>query len=231
MPRILTLDDLLKVKEEIGFHWTWDPIHVMPKSKTVGKSHRRYFHFTCICKNKSWVEWGAVKCGRNMSCHRCSRMPTLEQMQSLAKKYGMLWKPTLVFKICPKSKRRMFRMQCACGNWHWVRWAHFQQGRHKGCRSCGMRIAKGTINDPYPSKHPIKAQWRRIEFDQKINKYPAYWHNFEEFKDWSIANGYTNGSEFVLRVRDKDIGYRPETCAWKNKNTVGGSVNMNRRIV
>jgi len=213
MPKYLELSDLQRAQKKHKFHWKIPD--TMPPRKTVGEKATAYFELECVCKTKRWVRWGALSNGLSGSCgchSKKHRVPTLLEMEALILKHGMLWIPTLLHKTNKKTKRRLFWMSCKCGKRVWVRWGRFQQGGHKGCRSCGIRIGKGTYANEYHSKHPITSAWRNINFRRHFKGYSVLWENFEQFKDWSLANGYGPGA--VFRYTWKQKHFTPETCQW-----------------
>lgn len=230
MPKIVTLEDFQKTKEQHKHHWEWEP-GKMPEKKYVPPS-RSYYRLTCgICKSKHWVLFSNIKKGHSMCCKKCTRLPTIEKMQELIKKYDMLWIPSLIHK--PGSKSRYYWMKCkGCNKHHWVRWQRFSQGRVTACRSCAKRHSHGSIQDPTKYyKHPIGAAWRRVRLDldlayKDLNINISEWKDFNGFKEWCLRNGFVASAEPTLKRKDKSKPYSPENCYWENSKTIRNTIHM-----
>lgn len=230
MPKRLTLKDLEDAKKKWGFDWTWAPVHQLPEKEIRGKDHKAFFNVTCKCGEQSWVGWEALRSGRSKCCPPCSRAPSLEEMKAIAAKYGALWTPTTVFKMHPKIKRRLVRMQCKCKAWHWVHWNLFQQGQALSCRSCATKIARGTLNNKFGYKHPLHRAWKYLGLRKRLQGMHVTWTSFVEFKEWALANGYTDGARLMRKDSAHAAGLTPENCYWQNTTAVRGHVNSGRPI-
>ena len=178
MPKKLTTEDLLAAKALHGFLWTW--VKKFPDKKTNKEQNSRtHLHLKCgSCGEWHWVEWSGLRDGRTRCCWDCTRLPTMEQMQALVIKFDMFWKPSLEFKKDPKTRRRIYLMECKCGKTQWVRWNHFQQGLTRGCKSCtsGLRT-HGR------SKDPLYVSWRALK-KNKRDLVPE-WRQFIHFRQWA----------------------------------------------
>jgi len=215
VPKILTLEDLNSVKEKIGFHWKWNPLF-LPQKKIVGKSARAYFYLTCsLCTKQFWVEWGSLKMGRSMCCTRCTakkRVPTIEEMLAIVKKYDMLWQPTNINKIDGKTYRRKYWMKCICGKPEWVRWNHFQQGSTHGCKSCSTRRIKNGLDESDYSKGELKKFWYYINRYIREKQVTKMWNDYGHFRKWALSTGYRKGAK-LLRKNSRG-NFEEENCYW-----------------
>jgi hypothetical protein len=146
-------------------------------------------------------------------------------MNRIIKKYGMLWIPSLIHRLDPKTHRRAFRMTCACGKNQWVRWNHFQQGNPAGCRSCVARLKKSGNLDPYwHSKHPIRQAWYSMRQQSKRSGFSIWyeWLDYEKFKNWSLTNGFDPGKRFSRKNWDE--AFLPENCHWFRYKTLSDDI-------
>ena len=54
------------------------------------------------------------------------------------------------------------------------------------------------------------------------------WHNFEEFYNWSISNGYED--DLTIDRIDTDDGYYPENCRWVDQYVQQNNRRNNRLV-
>lgn len=193
----------------------------MPERHVRGPSQDVYFLLFCgVCKDERWVRWSSLRAGATKCCSKCTRLPTLEKMHHIVKKYDLFWKPTLVFKRDIKTKRRLYWMTCKCGLKRWVRWNQFSMGLVRGCRSCSAIDAIKAPKDPmFRAKHPMKQAWYRIIKTCKETKRANPWKDFVSFKSWSIENGYKSGAMFRRKKRGLTD---PHNFFWEGGNTEPG---------
>ena len=216
MPRKLCLDDLIQAKEKHQFLWTWREGKFPPKRTYTEKNSRTQLHLQCgVCKQWHWVEWSTLRRGASRCCWDCVRFPTLEKMQEIVATYNMFWKPSLIFKSDPKTKRRVFLFECKCGKKQWVRWNHFQQGLTRGCKSCTSAQLKHGL-----SKDPLFRTWR--SFKGYVDK---IWLKFENFKKWATPL-YSPGWK-LIRI-NVAMPYGPDNCDYVpiNKRDLGKEINL-----
>jgi hypothetical protein len=160
-------------------------------------------------------------------------------MKEIAKKYQMLWLPTMQFKSDPKTKRRVYKMRCSgCFGDFWVRWNHYQQGRSKGCGGCLKRLSAGSLKDTSKYyKSPLRQEWRRLGLYKGLERYKDkfHWQTFEEFEKWALANNYNQYETPRLTRKINKDGFTPENCYWKPTAQPGiilpsGKTNYDQRF-
>ena len=125
---------------------------------------------------------------------------------------------------------------CTCGNERDVYGTHLMHGRSV---SCGCKNYKYL--DPYAgTKHgmadtKLHETWRQMRSrcnNPKSKHYPNYggrgisvsseWDIFENFMEWSLANGYAD--DLSIDRIDNDGNYEPGNCRWTT-----ALVQMNNR--
>lgn len=133
----------------------------------------------------------------------------------------------------PKGKWNVtaYTCQCDCGNIKTMRRDYLLSGRAKSCgcyrkeatRKATMThgLSKGSHNH-----HPLYDVWSSMIqrcHNQNNKSYSSYgargikvcddWRtDFQQFYDWSIANGYEHGLQ-IDRINVND-GYSPSNCRW-----------------
>lgn len=116
--------------------------------------------------------------------------------------------------------------KCECGNTRVVKAQGLKNGTSKSC---------GCHKNDYNRIHGGKGTrlyeiWRQMIYRCEKTKHQAYskyggrgitvcseWHDFTNFRNWSISNGYDD-TKSIDRI-DNDSGYCPENCRWTNAKT------------
>ena len=153
----------------------------------------------------------------------------------IGKRFGRL----VVLKRDDSSKRRIkYICRCDCGEIKSIQKCHLLSGATQSC-GCLQKERARESN----LKHNGRKEYKRLyniwkNMRKRCNnpnniRYKDYggrgikicneWDNFEEFKDWSLANGYSDNLE-IDRI-DNNKGYSPDNCRWVTTKTN----NRNRR--
>lgn len=208
MPKIIKVQDLLRVKEKHQFSWYWRK-HVPDSKKQTYKSNKSkpktYFYLFCgVCHVQHWVGWNELSLGRTHCCLHCKGLPTYEKFVEIQKKYNTLWLPVRPLRFRTESNyKRSFYMRCRCGKEQWVRWNLYQQGKATGCRSC--KNYKRTHGHAHT---PIYNIWHSMK---RRNVLPKEWLKYEKFYQWARYR-YSEGAKFS-RI-DKTKPYGPDNCRY-----------------
>lgn len=83
--------------------------------------------------------------------------------------------------------------------------------KHSDARSRLYKIHQDMHNRCY---NPNK-KFSEYYIEKDIQVCEEWFRNYDAFKEWSMANGYTD--ELTLDRRDNDKGYSPDNCRWTTK--------------
>lgn len=125
--------------------------------------------------------------------------------------------------------------RCSCGTESEVEARTIRNAKIAGCRACAAsRQAKSmtTHGESYGANKPgtrlyriYRAMLARCTTGNSQNKgvYQRFgirvcpeWGSFEAFRDWALANGYTD--EMTIDRQDRYAGYNPANCVWTSKS-------------
>jgi hypothetical protein len=131
--------------------------------------------------------------------------------------------------------------KCDCGNYKIISGADVRQGKSRSC-GCGVvESDKKRFTKHGNSKTKLYNVWSAMKKRcQSVNDkdYTNYgkrgirvcdeWQEFQNFKDWSIENGYREGLS-IDRI-DVDSGYNPDNCRWADDVTQANNRTNNHKI-
>lgn len=142
-------------------------------------------------------------------------------------------------KLVGKSKNRVWRCLCECGNYTSVITTKLLSGNTKSCGCLGKQrraeacFKHGLINNRI--YHIWKGMKRRTVYNSKV-KFDRYkgrgicmceeWLNdFKKFYLWSISNGYEEG--LTIDRINNDGDYSPTNCRWASQKTQARNKSTN----
>lgn len=145
-----------------------------------------------------------------------------------------------VIKECGrKNNRIMWECACDCGNVTAVDTHSLTTGNTKscGCRKYGNRKVHGDAGGVVRSR--LYTIWGGMKnrcknpSQSRFNRYGGRgievceeWQNFSSFKEWALANGYTDS--LTLDRINVDEGYSPENCRWVTDKEQANNTSRNR---
>jgi len=135
-----------------------------------------------------------------------------------------------------------WRCLCDCGGATIVTSGNL---RHRKQKSCGCLRHKEAWNhthgeSKYSRLYRIWTDMKTRCYNVNCKAYSSYggrkvlicdeWKNsYESFKDWALANGYSD--DLSIDRKDNDLGYAPDNCQWATQTTQGNNRRSNRIIV
>lgn len=146
-------------------------------------------------------------------------------------RYGRL---VAVERVGMKNHRQVWRCICDCGKEHFATIDCLRAGHTKscGCLNDEMRGKKGLESNR--AKHGgagtrLYREWKAMRSRCKCKNTESYqkwygakgitvcpeWDDFAVFRDWALANGYSD--ELSIDRIDPDKGYSPDNCRWADR--------------
>lgn len=126
---------------------------------------------------------------------------------------------------------------CDCGGSKVVRGSHLLSGN---VRSCGCSSSRKTHGGTGTRLWRIWIQMRQRCFCSGTSNFHLYggrgitvceeWkNNFEAFRDWALANGYSD--DLTIDRKDNDGNYCPENCRWTTRKIQANNTRRNRVLM
>ena len=156
-------------------------------------------------------------------------------------KYDLTGKRIESFVVLKDGIRRNKKIyclcKCDCGNIVEIRKDNLNGRRNT--HNCGCVPKQATHGFTHHRLHTIWAMMKQRCANRNHRSYRNYggkgvsvckeWlHDFESFKDWAFASGYTD--KLTLDRIDGNGNYCPENCRWATYKEQGNNRNNNRLI-
>ncbi|MEK5272553.1 hypothetical protein NSR00_17730 [Aeribacillus sp. FSL K6-8394] len=138
------------------------------------------------------------------------------------KKFGRL---TVIEYTYTKGKIAYWRCLCECGNETIVMGANLRHGKTKSCGCIHKKIRSNLSFKHGQADTRLFKIWSNMKdrcenpHNKRYDRYGGRgikvcdeWHEFKNFYDWAINNGYND--QLTIERKDINKNYEPDNCEW-----------------
>lgn len=126
------------------------------------------------------------------------------------------------------DRGKLTRCQCSCGKECLVKGHRIVSGHSRSCSCYNKDITRKRSTKYYPVVKPIYFSFKSMMsrcYDNRVKGFRYYggkgvrvcdewYNNYQNFLDWSLANGWAEGLEIDKDIRGDGMLYSPDTCMW-----------------
>lgn len=189
----------------------------------------------CDCGNRLQVRGSSLRNGNKTDCGKHRSAWNLENL--VGERFGRL----IVIERADNTNAKQARWicECECGSIVTVRAQDLKSGRTKSCGCYKREVVKSCSITHGMSKTRLWRIWNdmhvRCEYPSATQfKYYGEkgvfvceeWKTFEPFRDWAVANGYTD--ELTIDRIDVSGNYTPSNCRWASWSDQQNNKSTNR---
>lgn len=140
------------------------------------------------------------------------------------------------------QKAAKWKCACDCGNETIVMGKDLRAGKTRSCGCLQPEMVRNKLLKHGDGCHRTRLYriWMAMRARCNNQNVPCYknyggrgikvcdeWNDFAVFRDWALANGYTN--DLKIDRKDNDKGYSPNNCRWATQKeqmrNFGGNAN------
>jgi hypothetical protein len=149
---------------------------------------------------------------------------------------------TAIERAGSRGNHALWRCRCSCGQEAIVIGKLLRIGHTKSCgcwRSDNWFIQKQTHGDSRTRLYRIWSGMRNRCANPNNQAFDHYggrgirvcaeWQQFEPFRDWALANGYTD--DLTIDRIENDGHYEPNNCRWATYAQQGRNQPQNRAVI
>jgi hypothetical protein len=189
-------------------------IIVLKESNYLSKSGNIYWECECECGTIFRTRGYSLTSGHTSSCGCIGR----GRLNIVGKRYGKLLVTEYIGK--DDTSHTLWKCKCDCGNECIIVGSELGRRTNScgclktkhGCNKKGNRLGiYGSWGNMMQRCYKPDGDSSKYYFGKGIRVYKK-WHNFINFREWAMSNGYEDGLT-IDRV-DSDKGYFPSNCQW-----------------
>lgn len=205
--------------------------------KYIDKHHHSCWLCQCDCGNQVVVSRDRLVSGNTSSCGCIKLIPRYNDI--IGERYGRL--TVIGFDHIDERHQAYWVCQCDCGSKVVVKAASLKSGNTSSCGCYKRDRTRETMATHGLSTTRLYKAWQAMQNRCENSNYGSYhrygqrgirvcgeWKNFENFRDWAVASGYSEG--LSLDRINNDGNYCPENCRWTDWGTQCNNRSSNHII-
>lgn len=183
----------------------------------------------CDCGNIKIIRGQSLREGKTISCG-CKKRKDL-----VGKRFGRL---VVIKRLGFINRQTYYECKCDCGNIVKVTSSNLTKGNSTSCGCYAKELASQRQSIHKMSNTRLYKIWEGIKqrcYNSHTKQFKYYgakgislcdeWFSFENFKNWSLRNGYQDNLS-IDRI-DFNGNYCPNNCRWTNKAIQANNTKTN----